>query len=257
MLCKNVILCNARGNSPKSLSGYQDEAFRWTNEEGLVGLGSLSANRISTGYGVSADSSVVVGEAGFANSTPTSVGIQVFRWTAAGGMVGLNDSLPENTYRSWGYDVSADGSVFVGEKYNPQGEVVRRNEAFYWSAATGLVSLGDLPGGGYTSVVHAVSADGSVIVGMGSTGSPAAFIWDQTNGMRTLQNVLIDDYGLDLGGWTLGGADGISDDGKTIVGWGRNPDGSADAWIATIPEPATLSLLGLGCYVLLRKRRDW
>ncbi|MCH9023676.1 MAG: PEP-CTERM sorting domain-containing protein, partial [Planctomycetes bacterium] len=53
----------------------------------------------------------------------------------------------------------------------------------------------------------------------------------------------------------LSQAKGISADGLTIVGWGRNPSGNSEAWIATIPEPATLSLLALGSLALLRRRR--
>lgn len=44
-------------------------------------------------------------------------------------------------------------------------------------------------------------------------------------------------------------------DGLTIVGWGYNPDGYDEAWIATIPEPTTLLLLGFGGLALRRKRR--
>ena len=47
----------------------------------------------------------------------------------------------------------------------------------------------------------------------------------------------------------------ISADGMTIVGSGTNPDGLREAWVATIPEPATLSLLMLGCLTLLTRKR--
>jgi hypothetical protein len=50
--------------------------------------------------------------------------------------------------------------------------------------------------------------------------------------MRSLKGILTNIYGLDLTGWTLTGASGISDDGKTIVGRGINPDGNEEAWIA-------------------------
>jgi hypothetical protein len=48
---------------------------------------------------------------------------------------------------------------------------------------------------------------------------------------------------------------GISDDGLTIAGNGDNSYGNYEGWIVTIPEPATLLLLGLGSLALLRKRR--
>ena len=47
-----------------------------------------------------------------------------------------------------------------------------------------------------------------------------------------LENV----FGLDLGGWHLRHAYDISDDGKTIVGYGLNPDGNREAWIVYIGD---------------------
>ena len=83
-----------------------------------------------------------------------------------------------------------------------------------------------------------------------------AFIWDAVHGMRSLRDVLVSDFGLDLSGWTLRYAEGISDDGMTIIGHGNNPDGNTEAWMAVIPEPATLSLLAFACPIILcRKRR--
>jgi len=71
--------------------------------------------------------------------------------------------------------------------------------------------------------------------------------------MRNLQEELENVFQLDLTNWTLKRAYGISDDGLTIVGYGINPDGYTEGWIATVPEPATLLILGLGG-LSLRKR---
>jgi probable HAF family extracellular repeat protein len=101
--------------------------------------------------------------------------------------------------------------------------------------------LGDLPGGDFRSVALGVSADGSVVVGRGSSDAgQEAFIWDGARGMRNLQEVLVKDYGLGaaLAGWTLKSAKAISADGTSIVGYGINPAGQTEAWRAVIPAPA-------------------
>ena len=63
--------------------------------------------------------------------------------------------------------------------------------------------------------------------------------------------------GLDLTGWTLREATGISDDGLTIVGYGDNPNGFMEGWIAVIPEPSSGLLVGAGLVALaaLQRRR--
>jgi hypothetical protein len=55
--------------------------------------------------------------------------------------------------------------------------------------------------------------------------------------MRSLDSVLVTEYGGDLNGWKLSVAEGISADGRTIAGYGINPAGQNDSWIVTIPEP--------------------
>ena len=209
------------------------------------GLGDLPGGAFrSLAHGVSADGSVVVGMGHSAS------GLEAFRWTSASGIVGLGD-LPGGGSLSWARGVSADGSVVVGDSASASGD-----EAFRWTQATGMVGLGDLPSGRFESWAWDVSADGSVIVGMGRSASGLeAFIWDAPNGMKNLKDVLVKDCGLDLTGWTLSAAYGISDYGLTIVGAGYNPSGSEEAWIATIPEPATICLLALGSLMLIRRKR--
>jgi len=73
--------------------------------------------------------------------------------------------------------------------------------------------------------------------------------------MRKLSDVLVNDYGLDLTGWTsLVQAYSISSDGTAIVGFGFH-NGNEEAFLAVIPEPATLALLVIGGLVVLRRHR--
>ncbi len=163
---------------------------------------------------------------------------------------GLGD-LAGGGFNSEAYGVSADGSTVVGH-----GTSASDYEAFRWTSGGGMVGLGDLDGGSFYSYASGVSADGSTVVGWSNSAlGDEAFIWDTASGMQRLQDVLVNDHGLDLTGWRLDSANGISDDGLTIVGKGYNPSGYHEAWIATIPEPVTLSLLALGGLALLRRRR--
>ena len=205
---------------------YIDEAFRWTDAGGIVGLGTLPGGIASRARGVSADGSIVVGD-----SAQNSVA-EAFLWTEAGGMQGLGH-LPGDTH-SWAFDISADGSTAVGESNHPIGNI-SDSEAFRWTASSGMVGLGRLPGLQY-SYAYAVSGDGSVVVGSADNWVPEtgdAFIWDETNGMRRLQDVLTA-AGLDLTGWRLQSAGDVSDDGNVVVGYGDNPAGRREGWIARL-----------------------
>jgi len=220
------------------------EAARWTNGGTVIeGLGDLPLGSTqSRAYGISGDGAVVVGQGTGAS------GLEAFMWTPSDGMVGLGD-LAGGSSESIANATCTDGSVIVG-----YGNSVLGVEAFMWMDGDGMVGLGDLDGGGFESVANAVSSAGDVVVGYGTSASGTeAFLWREASGMRSLQTYLEDDLGLDLTGWTLTSAEGISANGGTIVGWGTNPSGQEEAWLATIPvpEPSATLLQGAAILVLM------
>jgi probable HAF family extracellular repeat protein len=240
------------------------QAFLWTETgERSPPLGNLPSCPAgwNVASAISADGSVVVGYA------DASVGarpqrLAAFRWTETKGMLPL-PLFPGADY-GVASDVSADGSVVVGHQLDSAGGCPR---AFRWTAAEGLVDIGDGFVGG-CGAAESVSGDGSVVVGRyyASTDMPfclagedCAFIWDATNGMRDLAEMLVTN-GVDLSGWSnfkyyiepLS----LSDDGETIVGVGtRVEEPVVQSWIATVPEPGQVLLVLTGGLVLLAARR--
>jgi uncharacterized membrane protein len=99
-----------------------------------------------------------------------------------------------------------------------------------------VAGLGDLPGGTFHSIAFDVSADGTIVVGFGNTAPGSeAFIWDATNGMRNLKNLLVAAGVQEVEGWRLTEATGISADGRIIVGNGTNPSGQNEGWVVALP----------------------
>jgi hypothetical protein len=102
-----------------------------------------------------------------------------------------------------------------------------------------MVSIGHLPG---RQLTHpgGVAANGSIIVGASfvDRAHATAFLWDAAHGMRSLQSVLETEYGLDLAGWNLQNASGITPDGSVIVGWGTNSAGQQEAFRVVLSAPS-------------------
>ena len=201
-------------------------SFRWSAITGMVDLGNLSPQpntSSSAASAVSADGLTVIG-------TSES---QAYRWSQGGGMAGLG-YLPGTT-SSVAADASADGSVIVGSYL--LGEV-----PFRWTENLGMVAL-DTPCLACGGRAYAVSGDGSVTVGWsesafsGPSGFP--FIWDEVRGMQDVGQILVS-HGIDLTGWSLGAAIGVSSDGFTILGAGQNPSGNPNYWVASIPPPSAV-----------------
>lgn len=262
----------------KSAIGAHREAFRW--ESGVMrGIGDLpGGNFFSMARSVSADGNAITGEA------VSGRGAEAFRWDSQDGMLGLGD-LPGGPFRSTGFAISDDGSTVVGSS---TAGGPRDGEGFRWTATTGMLGLGELDGAPLTAIARAVSADGTIVFGsaefpnafqwteksgiidigpftpldasgdgawvVGTTPLPEAVIWNAQDGVRSIEQLLQTTYGLDLLGWQLDRATGISDDGRVIVGTGVNPLGHGEGWIAVIPEPSSLSLL-IGVFLAVVSKR--
>jgi probable HAF family extracellular repeat protein len=256
------------GSDGSVFDPYPTEAFQWTSKTGMRRVGRVVSSGELEGtsiYGISSDGSVMVGVDdingvrwldGVQNSIPiptfeaanavTSDGSAVFgnnhlrisvRWTQPQGTVSLGD-LPGGQPAGTALAVSSGGDVVVGmssSSHSSQG----RFEAFRWTASTGMVGLGDLEGGVFDSRANGVSGDGRIVIGNGHTASieDVAFVWDPLNGIRDLRQVLMDEYQMDLSAWLLRGATGISADGRTVVGYGTNPQGTTEGWMVYLDPP--------------------
>jgi len=105
----------------ESISSNGNEAFRWTEADGMIGLGFLSGfTSSSVAKGVSADGSVIVGRC---VNNPASTA-DAFIWDAENGMRSLKGVLSSrspqlaNALALWEFEqavgVSADGRTIAG-----------------------------------------------------------------------------------------------------------------------------------------------
>jgi uncharacterized membrane protein len=282
------------GQVMRPCPGCNGEKYRWTSVTGFVPIPLSAGHWLST----SGDGSIVAGtafnqatnefqaalwtEAGGVEFVPVAseditdisadgsviVGRQIpgtryipYIWSAAEGFVSID--LPSR-YADDGTDlkISDNGTVVTGNVVTsccPYSDDLR---GFRWTKETGAVDVGRLPDGPWMSA-NGVSADGSVIVGNSVNVNPQRpAIWDAAHGPHYLDDLLINELGLGgaLAGWSGLHTDGLSGDGRTVIGRGTNPDGNTEGWIAflgsqPVPEPSAATLFAGGSLVLLAARR--
>lgn len=228
--------------------------FQWTEQTGMVDLGAIVDGRASRGNAISADGTVIAGwsdaefgsrlGAQFRNGGP-------WEWfTPDGQTIQAGEALA----------VNSDGSVIVGGGYfeNTANFGAPAYQPWLWSEATGLIHLGTVKGlrGDVIDGQHYandVSDDGSVVVGFDTLfnlGERWAFIWTKTGGIRMLQDYVRQNTDpatrakicsavrgplQPCNKWDFGTPAAISNDGKIIVGTGRNPAGNWEAFKITLP----------------------
>ena len=156
---------------------------------------------------------VFVSVVAFATATPATSGSQCF-FQGLGFVPGGN--------QSFALGVNANGTVVVGFSFGPNVP----DQAFRWTAASGMVGLGSLPGF-MSSDARGVNADGKVVVGFSTHDRPPsqeqAFRWTAASGMVGL--------GF-LPGFMSSEARGVNADGKVVVGFGASPSEQAFRWTA-------------------------
>jgi len=236
----------------RDLTFFNTEAFVWTQSTGLRRLGDLPGGRFSSSaHGVSADGAVVVGVGTVTEDiydlprigdepepwTPIKRVLmeKAFRWTESEGMVELKDSNEPLLYdpltmplamdpmyrgrpytKSAAYDVSADGTVIVGESLG---------KAARWTLDEEPERLGGQEPHSvmrFSGTARGLSQDGQIIIGSLKRESPwgddfedgQAVVWTTgryiRRGLGHLKGFLGQPYGV---------AEAISSDGSVVVGY--------------------------------------
>ena len=219
-------VANAISADGRVIVGASGGAIRWTEEEGMQRIGSLSSTSIgASAEDVSEDGSVIVG---YATSASWTLRPEAFRWTQEGGMQGLGflpgffDPGERNGVTqllSFGYGVSGDGRVVVGQTrgtFELFGPVIEA--PFRWTSGGGMQSLGFFLGITDDRQRHGsasgASFDGSAVVGWtsgfeGGNVYREAFRWTEAGGLERL-GVLPDHH--------TSSATAITPDGSVTVG---------------------------------------
>lgn len=235
----------ADGKTIVGVSGNQ--AYRWTDSTGMQSLGSASFLASSSAQAVSSNGLVIAGEGGGVGGALNAA------WVWSDGEYTDLGHLGAGRYTRL-FNLSADGSTAVGWSMNEDFKF----EAYRWTADVGMMALGGFdPGTGFfESFATDASADGSIIVGSSrAVNDYRAFIWTESTGMLDLETYLTDKFGMNFDGWILQEAQGISDDGTVITGYGYNASGGREGWVVVIPTPSTLAMLTFGMLATTRRRR--
>ena len=228
-------------------------AYRWNLANGYEAIGSLGSRYDMIVTGIDGAGSTI---AGTAIDPATGTDRIALVWRSGSGLTALshlsNNPAGGNSAASTAEAVSRDGTTIVGRSLDAGGF----SQAVFWRNNL-ITGLGFLPGLSPTQTglfadnatkALAVNADGSTIVG--TTGSafqnPASLAWRWTaaSGMQDL-NLFATNAGINLNGYVLNDAVGVSDNGQFITGNSFNAAQSQSRGyvlsIAAAPPPTTLS----------------
>lgn len=211
-------------------------AFRWTFSMGMVNLGTIPGVTAGPGHmtiarACSHDGTVIVG-----NAHDNAFTNRPWRWTGTDGMVDISAGQWPGIARG----VSPDGNTVVGS-FTDFG----LSKPFRWTAAGGREDL-QIPlfydsGGAFDATDDGRACGLVLLSGSGKT----AVLWDSAGQAQLVSTALIN-AGVSMPAWQLQSATAMSDDGTVIVGFGLNPDGQQEAWVAVLPAPCPADFDGNG-----------
>lgn len=185
----------------------QQKSFRWTADGGLEELAIPGADPVFGRFlasDVSPDGRFAYGGT---SSRIRGVGNSIARIDDDGAVTTVLE-MPETgpSFNLADFKANDDGTAFAIAVRTDDGDV-----AAHWSAA-GLQLIGDVAGGVVDSRPMGISADGSVIVGIGNdAGGDRAFRWNADDGLQLLD-------GTGGSSYIASAASAVSADGSVIVG---------------------------------------
>jgi uncharacterized membrane protein len=239
-----------------ALNGYHP--YTWTNGVATP-LGLLPGGTVAAAGAVAAQTNVIVGIG--------DPGTQPIVWQS-----GVATALPQLSIPSSPAGVSGNGQVIVGTS----GYGTNSDRAVMWQGAT-ITPLPFLRNSDTISFAEAANADGSVIVGQSGTpsfgsltsvrwvnGTPStigdisagsvdatglvvaggtplhfsSYRWTPADGRQSIQS-LLEAAGVHSYGWILENAV-VNGNGRMFAGYGIDPNGQIQAFVARIPLPASL-----------------
>lgn len=163
-------------------------------------LGANSGTSTSSGWGISADGRTVVGL-----GWVSAANAHGFYWREGAGVTSLGSTVTGRSSRANAAD--ADGNVIVGWQDNATGF---RQGCVWINGVQTLISASGSPMG----EAGACSADGTVVVGNGTSGNSwQAWRWTQAGGVVNIGPAPVS-------GWR-GASVAISSNGQTIIGFYR------------------------------------
>jgi hypothetical protein len=176
------------------------------------------------GIAVTPDGSIVVGDLSIGGGTWLAT---LWQPGSDPQQLGAFSSWPETNANA----ITSSGDAIVGEAINSSGW----SAAFRWTSSLGMEFIGFVRPTDVDASLTGITADGRAAVGYSAPNfgleSHRAAIWREGRGFQYLSDVLVSEYGVDLGTWTLHFAYAITPDGSVIIGNGSRDGTTIEGWL--------------------------
>ena len=229
------------------------DAFSWKNGQFTL-LGALTGDSSSDVEGISGDGSVAVGLSWNIGGPETAV-----FWKGNSPTPFRLAVLPECVVEPRPRGVSYDGAIVVASCRDGHGPDPLPQQMSFRVESGHVMRLETLSGAIRGAIARSVSGDGAIVVGDAlhdNSFEPA--VWFGVGCEPTsLHGFLESKCGLDLGSWLLTSTGGISADGTTIHGFGQNPQGISESWLARLPHLPPIIASSDPIHESIDARSDW